>query len=157
MLRAFFDEAGARLRAIDPDTPVWAGLAGGGQCGAQGQEYEFIAGSDGIDVLDYHDYGPVGVPIPGDSDNGLARRITQAKAVGKPLIVAEVGQEAGSCRPLDARATDLETRVEAQRAAGTAGALFWSFVPDPRTDQCTLDIGPSDPLLTVVGSLQGQS
>ncbi|PXW30068.1 UNVERIFIED_CONTAM: hypothetical protein DES50_109176 [Williamsia faeni] len=157
VLRTFFDAAGARLRALDPDTPIWAGLAGGGQCGSQGQEYEFVARSDGIDVLDYHDYGPVGVPIPGDPDNGLARRIAQATAVGKPLIVAEIGEEAGSCRTLSARAADLKAKVDAQRTAGTAGALFWSFVPDPRPDECTLDIGPGDPLFGLLGKLPDQS
>ena len=47
--------------------------------------------SDFVDVLQYHDYGADGVPLPGDQWNGLARRIEQASNVSKPLLVAETG------------------------------------------------------------------
>lgn len=153
VLRKFFDAAGARLRALDPDTPIWAGLAGGGQCGSRGDEYQYVAASPGIDVLDYHDYGPRGEPLPGTATDGLQRRIQQADLVGKPLVVAEMGQVAGSCGPLQGRADDLTRKITAQRAAGTAGALFWAFVPDPRLGECTLDIGPGDPIFAVIRAL----
>ncbi|WP_197037927.1 MULTISPECIES: hypothetical protein [Actinomycetes] len=153
VLRKFFDVAGARLRALDPDTPIWAGLAGGGQCGSRGDEYQYVAASPGIDVLDYHDYGPRGEPLPGTATDGLQRRIQQAGLVGKPLVVAEMGQMAGSCGPLQGRADDLTRKITAQRAAGTAGALFWAFVPDPRLGECTLDIGPGDPIFAVIRAL----
>jgi hypothetical protein len=153
VLRGFFDAAGARLRAMDPDTPIWAGLAGGGQCGTRGEEYHYIALSPGIDVLDYHDYGPRGEALPGTVFDGLRTRIDQARRVGKPLVVAEVGQEAGSCGSLQGRADDLARKLTAQREAGTAGALFWAFVPDPRQGECTLDIGPGDPVFAVLRSL----
>jgi hypothetical protein len=152
VLRNFFDAAGARVRALDPDTPMWAGLAGGGQCGTRGEEYHYVAGSPGIDVLDYHDYGPRGEALPGNVIDGLQTRIDQARRVGKPLVVAEVGQEAGSCGSLQGRADDLTRKITAQREAGTAGALFWAYVPDPRLGECTFDIGPGDPLLAVLRS-----
>jgi hypothetical protein len=71
------------------------------------------------------------------------------------LVVAEMGQAAGSCRALSERAEDLARKAGAQRRAGSAGVLFWAFVPDPRLDQCTLDIGPDDPLFGVAKSLAG--
>lgn len=152
-LRGFFDSAGSRLRAIDADTPIWAGLAGGGQCGSAGDDYVKAAQSPGVDVLDVHDYGPPGVALPGSAADGVQRRLQQAASVGKPLVVAEMGQPAGSCRPLSVRADDLARKARTQRQAGSAGVLFWAFVPDPRLDQCTLDIGPGDPMFAVVKAL----
>jgi mannan endo-1,4-beta-mannosidase len=156
-LRSFFDAAGARLHALDQDTPIWAGLAGGGQCGSAGDDYSLVAGSPSIDILDVHDYGSAGSPsataLSGDQFNGVQRRLQQAKVVGKPLVVAEVGKPAGSCGPLSERATYLTQKVQTQRRAGSAGVLFWAFVPDPRLSECTMDIGPGDPLFHALTSI----
>ncbi|WP_371829493.1 beta-mannosidase [Rhodococcoides yunnanense] len=152
VLRTFFDTAGAQVRALDPRTLITAGLTGGGQCGSQGDEYKYLAESPYVDVLQYHDYGADGVPLPGDQWNGLARRITQTTEVNKPLLVAEIGEFAGSCTSLEDRASHVETKIDGQRTAGTAGALLWAFVPDPRVTECTYDIGPEDPLWDVLGS-----
>ena len=153
ILRNFFDQAGAKVRAADPSTPIWAGLLGGGQCGSAGGDYQLLGASPNVDVLEYHDYGADGVPLPGDVWNGLATHIVQAQAVGKPLVVAEIGQNAGSCGTREDRVDDFETKIDGQRAAGTAGALFWAFVPDPREQQCTFDIGPDDPAFDLVAEL----
>ncbi|MET4046658.1 MULTISPECIES: beta-mannosidase [unclassified Rhodococcus (in: high G+C Gram-positive bacteria)] len=150
VLRNFFDTAGARVRTRDPRTLITAGLTGGGQCGSQGNEYRYLAQSPVVDVLQYHDYGADGVALPGDQWNGLQRRITQTAEVGKPLLVAEIGELAGSCSTVEDRAAHIEAKINGQRAAGTAGALLWAFVPDPRPTECTFDIGPSDPLWQVL-------
>ncbi|MGW4479462.1 beta-mannosidase [Rhodococcus triatomae] len=146
VLRTFMDDAGARVRALDPGRLITAGLTGGGQCGTQGDEYRYIGESPNVDVLQYHDYHADGIPLPGDQWNGLARRIDQVQEIGKPLLVAEIGQAAGECLSYAQRAADIGTKIAGQRAAGTAGALLWAFVPDPRHDECTYDIGPGDPL-----------
>lgn len=156
VLRSFFDDAGARLKSLDQDTPVWAGLAGGGQCGAKADEYAYVAASKDIDVLDYHDYSPPGELIPGSPDDGMRTRLEQADLVDKPLMIAEIGQQAGSCGGLQERVDTLSRKVSAQREAGTAGALFWSFVPDPRPGECTLDIGPGDPAFGLIRKLAHQ-
>lgn len=93
--------------------------------------------------------------MPGNDRDGVQRRLQQAAAVGKPLVVAEMGQPAGSCRPVGARADDLERKARAQRQAGSAGVLFWAFVPDPGLDQRTLDIGPDDPMSHEVRAIAG--
>lgn len=149
VLRGFIDATSARIRELDPDTPIWSGRAGGDQCGSVGDDYVLVGSSPGIDVLEYHAYGD-GLQVPGDPGVGLARRAEQAVALGKPLVVAEIGLPAGSCLPLEQRASSLAHIIDLQRASGTAGALFWSFVPDPRSDRCTLDIGPNDPLFRLV-------
>nr|WP_237341183.1 beta-mannosidase [Williamsia soli] len=153
VLRTFFDEAGALIRGIDPSTPIWAGLIGGGQCGSAGDDYRLVNASPAVDVLEYHDYGADAVPLPGDIWNGLQTHIVQAELLGKPLVVAEIGQNAGSCGSVVGRAADFETKVDGQRQAGTAGALFWAFVPDPRPGECTFDIGPDDPVFDLVEDL----
>ncbi|WP_233532696.1 cellulase family glycosylhydrolase [Antrihabitans sp. YC2-6] len=150
VLRAFFDTAGAELRRHDPRTLITAGLAGGGQCGAQGDEYRTVGASPFVDVLQYHDYGADTVALPGDEWNGLGQRLRQAAELGKPLLVGEVGELAGSCESVDARAANIDAKLDGQRAAGAAGALVWSFVPDPRTQACTYDVGYDDPLWSVV-------
>ncbi|MCW2497812.1 cellulase family glycosylhydrolase [Jatrophihabitans sp.] len=152
VLRSFMDTAGAQVRALDSQHLIFAGFTGGGQCGTGYTDYQYVAASPGIDVLEYHDYGADGVPLPGDQWNGLAERISQAQALGKPLLVAEVGENAGSCESLATRSAHFQTKIEGQRAAGTAGVLAWDWVPDPRTDQCTYDIGPGDPALTMLAA-----
>jgi hypothetical protein len=151
VLRTFFDDAGALLRSHDPRTAITAGLTGGGQCGTQGDEYGFVGASPFVDILQYHDYGADGVPLPGDQWNGLARRIDQASSLGKPLLVGEIGELAGSCGDTGDRAAHIDYKIDGQRAAGTAGALLWAFVPDPRPTQCTYDIGYDDPLWGTLG------
>lgn len=144
VLRKFMDDAGAIVRELDPQRLIYAGFAGGGQCGTQGDEFRKVSASPGIDVVEYHDY--LRDSLPGDQFNGLGVRLRQAAELGKPLLVAEIGEEAGSCGSLADRRAHLDAKFVAQRAAGTAGALIWAFVPDPRPDQCTFDVGTDDPL-----------
>lgn len=149
VLRRFFDDAGAQLRTLDSAHPVYSGFIGGDQCGMAGDDYQKVGGSAQIDVLDYHDYG-TGSTDFGPAGSDLATRITQARHLGKPIMVNEIGIKAGSCGSLDDRANQVRSRITQQRNAGTAGALLWAFVPDPRPDQCTFDIGYDDPLWTVI-------
>ena len=89
-LRYFFDTVGAEIHALDPKHLVESGLLGGGQCGTQGSDYQYVSASPGIDVLSYHDYyGPAA--LGGDQWNGLAVRFAQMAALGKPIIAGEVG------------------------------------------------------------------
>ncbi len=150
VVRAFVDEVGERIRALDPDALIWEGRAGGGQCGSAGDDYAYVGASPGVDVLEYHDY-EVGRELPGDPVSGLGRRLAQARALDKPLVIAELGVHAGTCLPATERRELVSRSVAQLRAAGAAGVLFWAFVPDPRADQCTYDIGPEDPLMTLVG------
>ncbi|ATL66980.1 beta-mannosidase [Nocardia terpenica] len=153
VLRAFMDQAGTLVRELDPRRPIFAGFIGGSQCGTAGDSFAFVSASPQIDVLEYHDYNEDRDPLPGGPTNGLARRLQQAARLGKPLLVAEIGEYAGSCDDLTARRDVLAARLDGQRAAGTAGGLIWAFVPDPRPDECTYDVGPGDPLWGLVARL----
>ena len=146
VLRRFFDRAGAHLRQFDRERPIFAGLVGGDQCGLAGEGYAEVGRSTGIDVLDYHAYESVGDPDGGPQGSNLRARIEQGRELGKPLVVNEIGIEAGSCLSVTERARRFDAAITRQRASGTAGALLWSYVPDPRHQDCTYDIGPSDPV-----------
>ncbi|MGV0744497.1 beta-mannosidase [Mycolicibacterium sp. XJ870] len=151
VLRRFFDDTGARIRELDPDTLIFSGHAGGGQCGSSGDDFALVGASPGLDVLEYHYYEATD-DLPGDPYHGLQLRVEQARAVNKPLLVAELGLEAGSCRSPEDRQRELSGTITALREHGAAGALFWAYMPDPRPDECTLDIGPADPLMDMVGT-----
>ncbi|QLY34447.1 beta-mannosidase [Nocardia huaxiensis] len=152
VLRTFMDDAGALVRELDPHRLIYAGFVGGSQCGIARDAFRYVSESPGIDVVEFHDYSEDGNPLPGGPNNGLARRIALAKEIGKPLLVAELGEYGGSCETLDDRRDIVDRRITGQREAGTAGALIWAFVPDPRLDQCTYDVGPEDPLWGLVAA-----
>uniref|UniRef100_UPI003D92C419 beta-mannosidase n=1 Tax=Gordonia sp. B7-2 TaxID=3420932 RepID=UPI003D92C419 len=149
VLRQFFDDAGAQLRTLDPNRPIFSGLVGGDQCGTAGRDYVTVGRSPGVDVLDFHDYLSA-VDESGPHGSNLPARIRQSREIGKPLVVNEIGIKAGSCLKLDARAARFRQLITSQRSDGTAAALLWAFVPDPRTSECTYDIGPIDPAWQVV-------
>lgn len=154
VLRAFYDATGARIRELDPGTTIFSGHAGGGQCGSAGAAFAYVNASPGVDVLEYHFYHGIDY-LPGNAFDGLARRAQQARALNKPLLITEIGMAAGSCGSLDERERVLRDAFTEMRRQGTAGAMFWAFVPDPRPRECTLDIGPADPLMRLVGTAPG--
>lgn len=151
ILRSFFDEIGERIGTEDPGRLVFSGTAGGDQCGLADGGFELLARSPGVDVLDFHDY-PLDAG-PAAADSTLAGRIAIARAVGKPLVVNEVGLRAGSCLSTSERAEQLRRRIVEHRRLGASGALVWAFVPDPRMEACTYDVGPADPFWKDLGRL----
>jgi hypothetical protein len=153
-LRHFFDMVGGEIHTLDPEHLVESGLLGGGQCGTQGTDYQYVSASPGIDVLSYHDYYGTAA-LGGDQWNGLAVRFQQAAALGKPIIGGEVGMLAGTapgCLSVAARNADLQAKEQAQFAGGASGLLEWDWVPAP-TGACSYDVGPTDPLVQPGGAI----
>lgn len=148
-LRYFFDVVGGEVHALDPTHLVENGLLGGGQCGTQGADYQYVSGSPGIDVLSYHDYSAGTDLIPGDQWNGLGVRLSQAKALNKPIIGGELGVAGGTasgCTSLSERADQVAAKVQAQVQAGSSGVLIWNWVPQ-MYNSCSTDTFPGDPLM----------
>ncbi len=153
-LRYFFDTVGAEIHVLDPKHLVESGLLGGGQCGTQGPDYQYVSASPGIDVLSYHDYYGQ-TPIGGDQWNGIALRLQQAAALGKPIIAGEVGLMAGvaaGCRSNEARNRAFLGKESTQAQAGSSGFLVWNWVPS-LSDTCSYDVAPTDPVLQSRGAI----
>jgi hypothetical protein len=147
-LKAFAGVMSLAVKAIDRNHLVALGTMGGGQCGAQGDEYQALYSLPGLDLCEYHDYQS-DAAMPGDEFNGLQRRLDQCRALDKPLMVDEVG-----IRPSDVggsladRAAMFEAKFSAQFAAGVVGELAWAWDKDLSTP-ADFDIGPGDPSLAV--------
>lgn len=140
LLRDWTDQVGEVIRERDPGRLITAGVIGGDQCGIVDDGYELLAASPYVDVIQYHDYDQAGF---------LPERVAR---VDTPVLVTELGIEAGSCLPVEERARQIGRRLDHYRTVGAAGALLWAFVPDPRPDECTMDIGPDDPVLGELAS-----
>jgi hypothetical protein len=154
-LRSFFDTMGGRVHSLDSRHLVAEGLIGKGQCGSAGSSYKYVSASRGVDVLTYHDYGDdVQPPLPTD----LKSAISVSKSLGKPLLTEEAGMSGaptgsiGCAHTLSGRATQTVANLTAQVSAGVAGYLAWDWTPAPNAG-CSLDIGPSDPMLTALRGL----
>lgn len=136
VLRAWTDEVGRVIRERDPGRLITAGVIGGNQCGIVGEGYSMLAASSYVDVIQYHDY---------DHSAFLPARLSQVEV---PVLVAEMGVTAGSCGGVNERADEIAAHLTGYREARAAGAMLWAYVPDPREHECTMDIGPDDPVLT---------
>ncbi len=143
------------IKSIDTNHLVSLGTIGGGQCGAQGDEYTFVHDLSTIDLCEYHDYGSPSVPIPGDQYNGLQVRFNQCAELGKPIFVGEAGiipNDVGGT--FQARADAFAAKIDAQFAAGSDGFLAWAFIGSGSTLD-NYDIGPSDPTLDSLSDSDG--
>jgi mannan endo-1,4-beta-mannosidase len=152
-LRHFFDVVGGEIHSLDPNHLVENGLLGGGQCGTESGDYEYVSASPGVDVLSYHDYY-AGTPMGGDQWNGIGVRIAQAAALSKPIIAGETGLDAGTapgCMTLAARSSEIQAKIQTQMKAGASGVLIWDWLPAP-SSPCTTDTFPGDPLMAVVAA-----
>lgn len=153
VLYNFAADMGAVVKAADPNHLLSLGTIGDGQCGAQGPDYQYVHSVPQIDVCEFHDYGRPTSAMPGDAYNGLATRLQQCGALGKPLFVGEMGiqvQEAGGST--GTRAAYFDAKFRAQFGAGVDGILVWNW-NDGQTDAIrNYDIGPSDPTIGVIRS-----
>jgi hypothetical protein len=132
------------------------GLIGSGQCGSSWKDYELVSQSPGVDVLSYHDYYPdPTVVLPGDQWNGIAVRLQEAAAIGKPIIGGEVGIKGGqaaNCPTLSQRASLMVNKITGQMQAGSSGVLPWDWVPSAVLP-CNWDVTLSDPLLPALAGV----
>jgi hypothetical protein len=147
-LSSFFTTVGGEIHSLDPTHLVEAGFLGGGQCGTSGPDYQSVGQSPGIDVLSVHDYYG-SAPMGGDQWNGMALRFNQARAIKKPIITGEAGIIAGTvagCESLAQRASDMQSKINAQFAAGDSGFLVWDW-GSGGLGPCNYNTAPGDPLM----------
>jgi Kelch motif protein len=149
ILKSFATDVSGLIKSIDHNHLVSLGTMGGGQCGAQGAEYQDVHSVASIDLCEYHDYSPHDT-MPGDQWNGLRVRIDQCNALGKPLFVGETGIVPNDVGGTFAdRASAFDAKLRAQFNAGVVGELVWAWSALGSTLN-TFDVGPQDPVLSVL-------
>src|SRR3984957_5550653 len=149
-LTSFFTAVGGEIHALAPGSKVESGFLGTGTCGLENGDYQTVGASPGLDILTYHDYYAASAAVGGDQYNGIAVRVAQAKALGKPIIAGEMGIQAGtSCSvSLTQRAADYAAKISAQSALRVTGFMFWDWYPGPTS--CVYDIRAGDPALALL-------
>jgi endo-1,4-beta-mannosidase len=148
VLRSFTSDVSRLVKRTDPWHLVSLGTVGSGQCGAAAGEYRSLYAIPTVDVADYHDYSLA--TLSSDGSNGLAERLSQMAAIGKPLVVSELGVLPSAAGGLSQRAALIRKKIDAQRAAGADGVLLWSW---PGAPVDGYQIGPGDPALTQLDGL----
>lgn len=155
-LRAFSDDVVSVIRAAGDPHLVGLGSMGSGQCGLSGSaDFRYVHGG-ALDMCEYHDYTPMAA-VPGDAWNGLATRVADCAAVGKPLFVGEAGIPAGiqadgstgavSAESLARRAALFDSKLTQQTAAGVAGFVVWQKA---RANDDGFTVADGDPLELVL-------
>ena len=139
------------IKSLDSNHLVSLGTIGNGQCGTStGTSYEDLHSIPTIDLCEYHDYDSASLPMPGDQWNGLATRLAQCQARGKPMFVGEVGIKTADVSSLAARATDMGAKFAAQFGAGVVGELPWEWAASGQNTGDGYSINPDDPILDLL-------
>jgi len=150
-VRAWAVDVSRLIKSLDPNHLVSLGTIGNGQCGTStGTSYEDLHAISTIDLCEYHDYDSPSSPMPGDQWNGLAKRLSQCHAEGKPLFVGEVGIKASDVSSLSNRATDMAAKFKKQFAAGVVGEIPWEWAATGQNSGDGYTIHPNDPILALL-------
>ncbi len=168
-LRAFADGMTAAIKSADPNHLVSLGTIGTNQCGLAGADYRYVhAGA--VDMCEYHDYGAASRSIPQDGANGLARTISQCRALNKPVFIGEAGIRADvgddgrstgkiTGGSLNLRAGFFDAKMTAAFRSGVVGYLIWdkrqfaSWSLQNYDGGGGYEIGPVDPANAVTASI----
>lgn len=141
------------IRSLDSNHLVSLGTIGNGQCGTStGTSYEDLHAISTIDLCEYHDYDSPSSPMPGDQWNGLATRLSQCQALGKPMFVGEVGIKTSDVSSLSTRAADMAAKFSAQFGAGVVGELPWEWAASGQNTGDGYSIDPNDPILALLSA-----
>ena len=147
-LKHFAQDMAGVVKSIDPNHLLSLGSWGLYDCGLVGSAYQDVHSVPGIDLCEIHDYsGPSSALAP-----QLQLRISQCRALGKPLFVGEIGvkvQDAGS--PVN-RAAAIRAKLSAEFAAGVAGALVWDWANGDQQAYSGYEVQPGDPTLQVLAA-----
>jgi hypothetical protein len=154
-LRTFFDVIGGQIHDIDPNHLVESGTHGPWAYGGSAS-YSLIHESFGIDVMAFHDFDNVAASPP-----NLASSLAVAAALGKPLVLDELGMfasEAGdstrqlgnmTCISWTARRDAFRQQLTSAFATELAGVDVWNWLP-ATPDVCGYSAVTGDPLLQLV-------
>jgi endo-1,4-beta-mannosidase len=154
-IRGFYDDAGGLIHQLDPNHLVESGAhapwAYGGDAG-----WGYIHQSPGIDVASLHEYD-----MNAGASPHLAGAVAEADAIGKPVILGEVGifasatgdptqfQNGHPCLSFAARDLMFKAKLDATFLTSIDGVDVWNWMPHDK-QSCRLETYPDDPLMSMI-------
>ena len=143
----------ALIKSLDSNHLVSLGTIGSGQCGTStGTAYEDLHALPTIDLCEYHDYDSPTALMPGDQWNGLATRLSQCHARGKPMFIGEVGIKTNDVMTPSMRAAYMNAKWSKQFETGIVGVLPWEWATGGQNSGDGYSIGPNDPILALLSA-----
>jgi mannan endo-1,4-beta-mannosidase len=141
------------IKSLDSNHLVSLGTIGNGQCGTStGTAYEDLHAISTIDLCEYHDYDSPTSLMPGDQWNGLATRLSQCQARGKPMFIGEVGIKTSDFLSPATRAAYMDAKWSEQFGAGVVGVMPWEWATSGQNSGDGYSIGPNDPILALLSA-----
>jgi hypothetical protein len=156
VIRHFFDDATALVRAADPVTPVSLGASARGESWTAGDGYRLAHANPNVTWATAHDYGYPDDPFPispACERNCMRSNFAAARALGKPFYIGEAGIDACDT---EARAQQFRRKIVAMRDAGVQGFVLWDYQQNdgPLCDEA---FGPDSPIMRMIAEVQGIS
>jgi hypothetical protein len=168
-MQTYMNGAAAAIKAVDPHQLIETGFNDVANSNNQTQgrltDYENVQSNSDINVISFHDYA-----YDYENKATLSSHFTDAqaaaKALDKPFIAGEAGVEAGTgcALSLTQRVTYLETKasdyfkgtgLNGTSLPDSSGIMFWDYVPDSPSGNCSAndyDFYPTDPMVTSLKS-----
>ncbi len=118
VLRGFFDAAGGAVRALDPGRLVFSDSRAVASAAVPATNYELVGPITGRRRPRLPRLRRGRCPAARRSVERTGASHHPARAVGKPIVVNEIGQNAGSCGNVDDRAADVRRKVAGPACCG---------------------------------------
>jgi hypothetical protein len=154
-LDAFIDDMTSLVRRTDPNHLLAVGLNDGDapatSTDGAPSNYFKLQNRSTIDLVDVQDFNAPDEPLP--TQNALCRSI--AHTLGKVAFVGAAGVKTtdSSAAALKIRATQIENKLNAARAAGFRGFLAYDYAPRWTNPLYEFDARPEEPLAGAEGVL----
>ncbi|MDQ0369365.1 cellulase family glycosylhydrolase [Catenuloplanes indicus] len=159
IIKAFFDEAAAAVKAADPNHLVATGTMYQAFYGTS--DFAYVHSGPHVDIASIHEYEYDWQNSNAIVTGHLTPALAKMQSIGKPLIIGESGLQAAAsgCRTtLTARASVVTRKLNAYLAyTGVAGVNIWGVVlynPVSAQDPCPLQGRLTDPMFASIRAKQ---
>jgi len=152
-LKHFAQDMAQLVKQRDSNHLLSLGTWGLLDCGTAGSAYQDVHSVPGIDLCEIHDYSAPSSAVASQ----LALRLSQCRALGKPVFIGEMGVKVQDAGSLANRAAALRAKLSADFAAGVAGVLVWDWADAGQAAYSGYEIQPGDPALQVLASTSGSA
>ena len=150
-LKHFTQDLAQVVKQRDSNHLLSLGTWGLLDCGTVGSAYQDVHSVPGIDLCEIHDYSAPSNALASQ----LSLRVSQCRALGKPVFIGEMGVKVQDAGSLANRAVALRTKLAADFGAGVVGALVWDWADAGEAAYSGYEIQPGDPALQVLAATSG--